>query len=50
MGMGRLTDERLDVIARSARERHTLMDKVTIELVDEIRRLRAMLPEEPDDS
>lgn len=41
----RLTDERLDLIERSARERHTLMDRVVLELVEEVRRLRSALGE-----
>ena len=43
----RLTDERLELIERSARERHTLMDRVVLELVDEVRRLRAALANDP---
>lgn len=35
-----LTEERLASIERQARERHTLMDRVVLELVGEIRRLR----------
>lgn len=36
----RLTDDRLASIERWARERDTLMDRVIVELVEEIRRLR----------
>jgi hypothetical protein len=38
-----LTDERLNSIERGARERHTLMDRVVLELVEEVRRLRGLL-------
>jgi hypothetical protein len=40
---GNLTEERLETIARGARERRTLMDRVTLELVEEIRQLRAII-------
>jgi hypothetical protein len=43
MAPTKLTEERLDVIERSARASHTLMDRVTLELVEEIRRLRALV-------
>ena len=36
---GNLTEERLESIERGARERHTLMDRVVLELVEEVRRL-----------
>jgi hypothetical protein len=38
--MPALTDHRLTAIDRHARQRMTAMDRVTIELVAEIRRLR----------
>jgi hypothetical protein len=38
-----LTDERLESIERGARERHTLMDRVVVELVQEVRRLRQVI-------
>jgi DNA-binding winged helix-turn-helix (wHTH) protein len=38
-----LTEERLESIERGARERRTLMDRVMLELVGEIRRLRAVI-------
>jgi hypothetical protein len=38
-----LTEERLTLIEEAARERHTLMDRVVVELVAEIRRLRGLL-------
>lgn len=38
-----LSEERLANIERQARERHTLMDRVVIELVDEIRSLRGVI-------
>jgi hypothetical protein len=44
-----LTEERLTLIEQRARERHTLMDRVVIELVVEIRRLRQLL-ERPSES
>lgn len=50
--MAALTDHRLTAIDRHARQRLTAMDRVTIELVAEIRRLRDQLDEEatrPDD-
>jgi hypothetical protein len=40
---GNLTEERLESIERGARERHTLMDRVTPELVEEVRRLRGII-------
>jgi hypothetical protein len=36
----RLTDDRLASIEQGALERYTLLDRVVIELVEEIRRLR----------
>ena len=39
----RLTDDRLASIEQGARERHTLMDRVIIELVEEVRRLRGVV-------
>jgi hypothetical protein len=38
-----LSESRLDAIERAARERHTIGDRVTIELVLELRRLRAQV-------
>ncbi len=38
-----LTEERLESIERGARERHTLMDRVVLELVEEVRRLRGIV-------
>lgn len=43
--MAALTDHRLAAIDRHARQRATAMDRVTIELVAEIRRLRQQLDE-----
>ena len=43
--MADLTDHRLSAIDRHARQRLTAMDRVTIELVAEIRRLRDRLDE-----
>ena len=43
MGAGNLTEERLESIERGARERHTLMDRVVLELVEEVRRLRGII-------
>jgi hypothetical protein len=43
--VSRLNDERLASIEQGARERHTLMDRVVIELVAEVRRLRVQLGE-----
>jgi hypothetical protein len=40
---GNLTDERLANIESGARERHTLMDRVVLELVEEVRRLRGII-------
>jgi hypothetical protein len=40
---GNLTEERLESIERGARERHTLMDRVVLELVEEVRRLRGII-------
>ncbi|HMJ75923.1 MAG TPA: hypothetical protein VK507_08115 [Iamia sp.] len=44
--MAALTDHRLTAIDRHARQRLTAMDRVTIELVAEIRRLRDQGDEE----
>jgi hypothetical protein len=41
----RLTEDRLTSIDRAAQERHTLMDRVIIELVEEVRRLRRIVAE-----
>jgi len=41
----RLTEARLASIERSAQERHTLIDRVIIELVEEVRRLRRIISE-----
>jgi hypothetical protein len=38
-----LTEERLASIECGARERHTLMDRVVLELVEEVRRLRGVV-------
>ena len=38
-----LTEERLASIERGARERHTLVDRVVLELVEEVRRLRGII-------
>jgi hypothetical protein len=43
MTAGNLTVERLESIERGARERHTLMDRVVLELVEEVRRLREII-------
>jgi hypothetical protein len=43
MAAGSLTRDRLESIERAARERHTLMDRVVLELVEEVRRLREIL-------
>jgi hypothetical protein len=43
MTAGNLTDERLESIERGARERHTLLDRVVLELVEEVRRLRGII-------
>lgn len=43
MATGNLTEERLETIERGARERRTLMDRVVLELVEEIRRLRNLI-------
>ena len=43
MVTGSLTEERLESIERGARERHTLMDRVMLELVEEVRRLRGVV-------
>jgi hypothetical protein len=42
-GDGNLTEERLASIERGARERHTLMDRMVLELVEEVRRLRGTI-------
>jgi hypothetical protein len=43
MEMANLTEERLESIKTGARERHTLMDRVMLELVEEVRRLRGII-------
>ena len=43
MTAGNLTVERLESIERGARERRTLMDRVVLELVEEVRRLREVI-------
>lgn len=43
MSTWNLTDERLETIERGARARRTLMDRVVLELVEEIRRLRLLI-------
>jgi hypothetical protein len=43
----KLTDDRLASIEQGARERHTLMDRVIVELVEEVRRLRGVVAEDP---
>jgi hypothetical protein len=43
MAAGNLTEDRLESIEGGARERHTLMDRVVLELVEEIRRLRQIV-------
>lgn len=43
MGEGNLTEQRLEVIERGARERRTLMDRVVLELIEEVRRLRSVI-------
>jgi hypothetical protein len=42
-GNGNLGEERLSSIERGAQERHTLMDRVVLELVEEVRRLRGTI-------
>jgi hypothetical protein len=43
-GNGNLNEERLASIERGARERsHTLMDRVALELLEEVRRLRGTI-------
>ena len=42
-GNGNLTEERLESIERGARERRMLMDRVVLELVEEVRRLRRIV-------
>ena len=44
-GDSRLTEDRLASIEREARERHTLIDRVIIELIEEVRRLRGVVAE-----
>jgi hypothetical protein len=41
----RLSDDRLASIERAAQKRHTLIDRVIIELVEEVRRLRGIVAE-----
>lgn len=43
MAASNLSEDRLSTIERGARERHTLMDRVTLELIAEIRRLRQVI-------
>jgi hypothetical protein len=43
MAAGNLTEERLESIERGARERRTLLDRVVLELVEEVRRLRGII-------
>ena len=43
MVTGNLGEERLASIESGARERHTLMDRVVLELVAEVRRLRGVI-------
>lgn len=47
MDEGRLPESRLQVIERAAHESGRLGDKVTVELVQEIRRLRTRIAESP---
>jgi hypothetical protein len=42
-GNGNLTEERLASVELGARERHTLIDRVVLELVEEVRRLRGTI-------
>jgi hypothetical protein len=42
-GATRLTDDRLASIEQGALERYTLLDRVIIELVEEVRRLRQIV-------
>jgi hypothetical protein len=42
-GDGNLTEERLASIERGARQRHTLMDRVMLELVEEVRWLQGII-------
>jgi hypothetical protein len=42
-GNDNLNEERLASIEGGARERHTLLDSVVLELVDEVRRLRGII-------
>lgn len=44
----RLTEDRLTSIEMGARERHTLIDRVIVELVDEVRRLRGLCDDHMD--
>ncbi len=43
MAHSNLTEERLDTLERGARERHTLMDRLVIELISENRLLRRVI-------
>jgi hypothetical protein len=45
----RLTEDRLASIERAAREGHALIDRVIIELVEEVRRLRGIVAESSAD-
>jgi hypothetical protein len=42
-GNGNLNEERLASIERGARERHTLIDGVALEMLEEVRRLRGTI-------
>lgn len=48
MVSGNLTEERLATIERGARERRTLMDRLVLELVEEVRRLRNVIAQMED--
>jgi len=43
MATDNLTEERLESIEGGARERHNLMDRVVLELMEEVRRLRGIV-------
>ena len=43
MAPGNLAEERLKSIESGVRERRTLMDRVVLELVEEVRRLREII-------
>lgn len=42
-GNGILAEDRLASVEGGARERHTLMDRVVLELVEQVRRLRGII-------